>query len=363
MLTSSFAASPVRAVLFADGVFGHLEGKTAHGILRHSTVIDPVAVVDRSHRPETTAAMVPGTDVPVVDSVAEALRYRPDALVMAMTESDFGESGPDGFVRDPREPGDIPEFWWDALGQAARAGLHLISCLHQQLRETPLAGLLAEGRQIIDVRRPSPTLPKYSGRAPRSRARVVHVAGSDCVVGKRTAALQIHREARARGVVAGYVGTGQTCLLTGCVTGAIVDRTPVFQAAGLVEHLVQEAEADHDLLIIKGQASVLHPAFGGLATAILQGSQPDAVVFAHDPGRKARYHWEHLAVGAVEEEIALVEQLGGAPVVALATKGAESVRQLRHLGLPVADVLDADGPGVLTDAVWQALGRPCGARR
>lgn len=50
----------------------------------------------------------------------------------------------------------------------------------------------------------------------------------------------------------GYVSTGQTCLLTGCSEGAIIDRTPVFQAAGLVEHLVQKAEPRHDLLITKG---------------------------------------------------------------------------------------------------------------
>ncbi|ARX84628.1 hypothetical protein SMD44_04073 [Streptomyces alboflavus] len=342
-------------MLFADGAFPHPEGKTAQGVLRHSTWLRPVAVIDRSHTAPTTASVVSGTDVPVVGSLAEAMRFEPDALVVALTESDFGESVDGKFLHTPREPGDLPDFWWDTIRTAVRDGLHVISCLHVRLRETELVDLLADGREIVDVRRPYENLPKYSGRRRRTRARLIHIAGSDCVVGKRTAALQIHREALSRNIDSGYVGTGQTCLLAGCTEGAIIDRTPVFQAAGLVEHLVQRADPRHDLLVIKGQASVMHPAFGGLATAILQGSQPDAVIFAHDPDRGARYHWDHLPLADLETELRMVEQLGGAPVAAIATRGRENVRRLAALGLPVADVLDGDGAAVLLDAarrVW-----------
>ncbi|KOT60758.1 hypothetical protein ADK43_13950 [Streptomyces rimosus subsp. rimosus] len=355
MVLSGFPRLPLRSVLFADGVFGLLEGKTAQGVLRHSTVLEAVAVVDRLHTSGSTASVVPGTDVPVVSSLEEALRFQPEALVIAMTESDHVEVV-DGEVKHaPRQPGDLPEFWWEQIATAVRNGLHVISCLHLQLRHTEFADKTAEGQQLVDVRRPYDELPKYSGRLQRSRAKLVHVAGSDCVVGKRTVALQLHREAQARGIDSGYVGTGQTCLLAGCTEGAIIDRTPVFQAAGLVEHLVQRADPRHDLLIIKGQASVLHPAFGGLATAILQGSQPDAVVFVHDPRRSRRYHWEHLPVHDPRSEIRIVEELGGAPVVAVATRGRENVDRLRSLGLPVVDVLDGDGTAVLMDALGPVL--------
>ncbi|MFH9422256.1 DUF1611 domain-containing protein [Streptomyces sp. NPDC017529] len=351
MVLSGFSRLPLRAVLFADGVLARLEGKTAQGVLRHSVVLDPVAVIDRLHPPGTTESVVPGTAVPVVPSLERALRFRPEALVVAMTESDHVAYA-DGRPRHaPRQPGDLPAFWWEQIAAAVRNGLHVISCLHLQLRHTELAERVAGGQQLIDVRRPHGILPKYSGRLRRTRAKLVHVAGSDCVVGKRTVALQLHREAVARGIDAGYVGTGQTCLLAGCTEGAIVDRAPVFQAAGLVEHLVLRADPRHDLLIIKGQASVLHPAFGGLATAILQGSRPDAVVFVHDPRRRFRYHWEHLPLGDVRSEIHVVEELGGAPVAAVASRGRENVRSLRHLGLPVVDVLDGDGTAELLDAL------------
>ncbi|WP_050502651.1 DUF1611 domain-containing protein [Streptomyces monomycini] len=355
MVLSGFPRLPLRAVLFADGVFARLEGKTAQGVLRHSTVLDTVAVVDRLHPSGSTASVVPGTDVPVVASLEEALPYGPEALVVTVTESDHVEVV-DGEVRHaPRPPGDLPAFWWEQIATAVRNGLHVISCLHLQLRHSEFAGKTANGQQLVDVRRPHDELPKYSGRLRRSRARLVHVAGSDCAVGKRTVALQLHREARARGIASGYVGTGQTCLLAGCTEGAIIDRTPVFQAAGLVEHLVLRADPRHDLLFIKGQASVRHPAFGGLATAILQGSQPDAVVFVHDPRRTHRYHWEHLPVGEPRSEIRTVEELGGAPVVAVATRGRDSVASLRTLGLPVVDVLDGDGTAALMDALGPVL--------
>ncbi|OKH98416.1 hypothetical protein A6A06_30040 [Streptomyces sp. CB02923] len=358
MILSGFPRLPLRAVLFADGVFARLEGKTAQGVLRHSTILDTVAVVDRTHPSATTASVVAGTGVPVVASLEEALRFAPEALVVAMTESDHMEAvdGGDGGMRHaPRPPGDLPAFWWEQIDTAVRNGLHVISCLHLQLRHTEFADKLTDGQRLVDVRRPYDELPKYSGRLRRSRAGLVHVAGSDCVVGKRTVALQLHREARARGIDAGYVGTGQTCLLAGCTEGAIIDRAPVFQAAGLVEHLVQRADPRHDLLIIKGQASVLHPAFGGLATAILQGSQPDAVVFVHDPRRTHRYHWEHLPVADPRSEIRMVEELGGAPVVAVATRGRDNVAALRPLGLPVVDVLDGDGTAALMDALGPVL--------
>ncbi|WP_158707043.1 MULTISPECIES: DUF1611 domain-containing protein [Streptomyces] len=357
MLLSDFSQAPLRAVIFADGVFGQLEGKTAQGVLRHSSVLETVAVIDRSLAGGTTGGVVAGTDVPIVASLDEAVEFRPEALVVALTESDYGESMDGRFLHTPRMPGDLPEFWWEQIHAAVRGGLHVISCLHLQLLTTDLVDLLAEGQRIIDVRRLHEELPKYSGRSHRTRARLVHVAGSDCVVGKRTTALQLQSAGRSRGVDVGYIGTGQTCLLVGASEGAIVDRTPVFHAAGLVEHLVQKADPRHDLLVIKGQASVMHPAFGGLATAILQGSQPDAVVFVHDPQREVRYHWEHLPIADPEDEIALVERLSGAPVAAIATRGRENVKNLGHLGLPVVDVLDGDGAAHLMDAVESTLER------
>lgn len=355
MYSSMFSHLPLRAVLFADGVFSVPEGKTAQGVLRHSTILDTVAIVDRTLASSTSNGVLPGTHVPIVASLQEAMALRPEAFVVAMTESDVGEWKDGVFTHAPREPGNLPDFLHDQLRFAAANGMHLLSCLHARLRDTGCLDQLTGEQKAIDIRQPYEVPPKYSGRRSRKRAKVVHIAGSDCVVGKRTSALQLQRAALARNINAGYVGTGQTCLLVGCDEGAVIDRTPVFQAAGLVERLIEKAELRREVLFIKGQASVLHPAFGGLALAILQGSQPDAIVFAHDFTRKCRYHWEHLPVGDPRTEIKLIEELSGAPVVAISTRGQENIRQLSNLGLPVADPLVGSGLETLLHAVLDAV--------
>lgn len=345
---------PLRAVLFVDGVFGQPEAKTAHGILRHSEIFQTVAIIDRSMAPADSWAVVSGTNLPVVATLKDALSLEPEVLVVALTESDYGEWVDDSFIEKPRQPGDLPEFWVEQIRQAIDRRMDIVSCLHQPLARTKLADRLSGQQKIVDIRQPYHDPPKYSGRRKRNRAKVIHVAGSDSVVGKRTTALELYHSAKLADINAGYIGTGQTCLLIGCDRGAVIDQTPVFQVAGLVEHLIQDAAPHRDLLLIKGQASVTHPAFGGLATGILQGSQPDAVIFAHDPDRTRRYHWEHLPVSDLEKEIRLVEQLGGAPVAAISTRGSANVERLRTLGIPVADPLAPNGAKELLAAALDA---------
>nr|WSW42270.1 NAD-dependent epimerase/dehydratase family protein [Streptomyces sp. NBC_01001] len=114
---------------------------------------------------------------------------------------------------------------------------------------------------------------------------------------------------------------------------------------------------------VHGQLPEPRPAFGGMAGAILQGSQPDAVIFAHDAERASRYHWDHLPLADLEAEIRMAEALGGAPVAAITTRGRDNVCRLRRLGLPVADVLDGDGAAVLPDAAEAVWSAPQGAGR
>jgi|GEM_PF-2237678 len=347
-----FSPHPVSAILFCDGVFSQSEAKTAQGIIRHSTWLKPVAVVDRHLEGESTAAVVPNSSIPVVGSVTEALQWNPQALVIAMTESDYGEWENGVFIQKSRRPGDLPDFWTDSIKKALSSGLDIISCLHVSLKEYE-SYRVSSSQQIIDIRQPARSeFPKYSGRIPRSRANVIHIAGSDCVIGKRTTALQLHRFVQEQGTATGYIGTGQTCLLAGCAEGAVMDQTPLFFGAGLMEDMIHNVESDFDVIFTKGQASVFHPAFGGLANAILQGSQPNAIVFVHDPRRTQRYHWEHLPLAPLDLEIETIERLSGAPVVAIATRGEENVRQLRiEQNLPVGDPLNEKGLKVIGDAI------------
>jgi len=363
MFHSRFPRLPLRAVLFADGVFDQPEGKTAHDILRYSTIFKPIAIVDRALAPADSSRAVPGTNVPIFAAVEEAAYLQPEAFIMALTESDYGEWSGSVFIQMPRAPGHLPEFWKQQLSAAARMGFHIISCLHFQLAESSFLDLTKHDQQLIDIRHSLDEAPRYYGRHAQRRAKVVHVSGSDCSVGKRTAALQLNRAARELGIDSGYIGTDQTCLLVGCDEGAIVDCAPARDAAGLVEELIEKAVSNRDILFVKGQASVLHPAFGGLATAILQGSQPDAVIFVHDPTRTRRYQWEHLPVGNPMMEIELIQALGKAPVVAVATHGRDNAERLRCLPVPIIDPSTRDGARELLGTLAAEIDVPARGKR
>lgn len=356
-LSTLFQNSPVPAALFCDGVFSLPEGKSAQGVIRHSMLFNTVVVIDRHLAGSHTDRFIPNSSIPIVASLEEALVYDPQAFVISMTESDYGVWENDEFIRQPNEPGDLPCFWESQIIAALKGGLHVISCLNGSLLQRFDTVRIRANQHIVDLRTPSSIQHKFSGRNKRKRAQVIHIAGSDSVIGKRTTALQLYREAIRQGVIAGYIGTGQTCQLIGCDEGAVVDQSSGFYATGLIEKMIDNIDESFDVLFIKGQASVYHPAFGGLASSILYGSQPDAIIFVHNPDRTHRYHWEHLPIKDIKEEIRTLEEMTGAPVVGIATRGLENIDKLKSLvSIPVADPLLNDGTQVLLSAAWSQLG-------
>jgi uncharacterized NAD-dependent epimerase/dehydratase family protein len=332
---------PVPAVVLAEGAFGDPAGKTANGVVRHGERFDVRCVVD-STRAGRTAGEVLGTDAtaPVVASVEAALDRAPEARVLVVGVAPAG--------------GRLPAAWADAIRTAMRAGCDVVSGLHTFLSTDPEWTALAEecGVRLFDVRRPPPAddLRVADGRAADVEATVVSTAGTDCAVGKRTTTFELYRAARARGLDAGWVATGQTGVMVGADAGVVVDRVPADFLAGAVEDLVVRVAADHDLVFVEGQAALTHRAYAGVTLGVLHGAAPDRVVLVDDPGRERRDDFERFPVASVAEERSLVESHADAPVVALSTWGDPAVEADRH-GLPAANVTREGDPERLLDAV------------
>lgn len=204
--------------------------------------------------------------------------------------------------------GVIPERWIPSLVQALEAGLDLVSGMHMRLDALPAlkAAAARHGRCLIDVRSAPASIPVASGR-PRRGKRLLTV-GTDCALGKKYTALALARAFAARGVDADFRASGQTGILI-AGSGIAIDAVVSDFAAGAAEMLSPDAADDH-WDVIEGQGSLFHPAYAGVALALLHGSQPDIVVVCHQPGRDHVLGHPGYTVPGIEEVIELTLRLG-----------------------------------------------------
>ena len=110
------------------------------------------------------------------------------------------------------------------------------------------------------------------------------LVGSDCAVGKMTAALELTRAAQTAGTPAEFVPTGQTGIAI-AGWGTSVDRVIADFASGASEQLVLEGDrrigARDGILFVEGQGGIAHPGYAPVTLALLYGCAPDAMVLVH----------------------------------------------------------------------------------
>ncbi len=261
----------------------------------------------------------------------------------------------------------LPDHWVPWLVEAIAAGFDIASGLHRRLDSIDrlVRAAAAHDASLHDVRHwQGGEMPLATG-ARRSGRRVLAI-GTDCAVGKKFTALALHHELAARGVAASFRATGQTGVLI-AGEGAALDAIPGDFIAGVAEMLSPDNEADH-WDVIEGQASVLHPTFGGVTLGLVHGSQPDAMVLCHEAGRTIVRGLPHRAVpslaATIDAHVAAARLTNPNPrviAVSLNTLGLDDAaaadavaRAADETGLPATDPVRY-GAGVLADAV-QAMG-------
>lgn len=201
-----------------------------------------------------------------------------------ITPAEAARLGARSLVVGVANPGGvISPAWQPALEEALRAGLNLISGMHQRLADLPGLQSLANefGCTLHDIRQPDRQFSTGSGE-PRSGQRLLTV-GTDCAVGKKYTALALHKEFVRCGINADFRATGQTGLMI-AGEGVVIDAVVADFIAGAAESLSPPAAAKH-WDIIEGQGSLFHPAYAGVTTGLIHGSQPDILVLCHQAGR------------------------------------------------------------------------------
>lgn len=259
-----------RLAVLAEGTLDFHHGKTAISLLRYRPQ-DIVAVIDRATAGRTAGDLLGlGGEIPIVGTVEETFSMAPEALVIGIAP--FG--------------GGLPSAWRQQILAAIGHGMDIISGLHFMLADDEefSAAARARGVHLIDVRRAPEDLEVATFAGHRPGAHVVTFVGSDCAVGKMTAALEVRAAAVRMGLSAGFVATGQTgIMLEG--GGIAIDRVIGDFMAGAMERLVIEAAERYDWVFVEGQGSLLHPAYSGVTLALIHGSAPDAMILVHPPNQ------------------------------------------------------------------------------
>jgi len=299
------------AVVYCEGNFGGIDGKTGNGLVRFSEKYEILSVIDSEKAGLDSGEVLDGVanGIPIVADLASAVASAgcvPGFFI-------FGIAPSSGLL-SPAER--------RVMLDAIELGMNIVNGLHEFLNDDEeFAAASAEhGVTILDVRRPRDKkhLRMLTGRISEVTCPRIAVLGTDSANGKRTTATILVRALNERGIKAVLVGTGQTALIQGARYGVALDAIPIQFCSGEMESTVLEAfETERpDVIVIEGQGALSHPAYVS-SGCILRGSRPDAVILQHAPTRTVLSDFPDLPMSSPADEIRLIETFADTKVIGI----------------------------------------------
>lgn len=332
-----------RMVLLTWGHSNPRTAKTATGLLRYCAD-ECVAIFDPDNAGKRASEVLEvGGDTPFISQLSDA----PEANILAIGIAPPG--------------GKIPPTWRPVLLEAIALGMNIVSGLHDflTLDETLVNAAEKAGVTLTDVRKNN-----FHSIATRrdlnSTTCRLHTVGHDCSVGKMLVSLELSRGLAARGRDAHFVATGQTGIMI-AGSGLPIDCVVADFVSGAAEHLILESQ-HHDILVVEGQGSLVHPSYSAVTLGLLHGVQPHGLVFVFEAGRETVGGLDHVQLPSLADQRKLFETMASifqpCNTIAFAMNGRrlspEQAKQLAvrledELQLPVVDVV-RDGPDRLLNA-------------
>ncbi len=352
------------AVVYCEGNFGELDGKTANGLVRRSEKYRILAVIDSKKARLDAGQVLDGVPngIPIAADMNDAIRrmgFVPDFFI-------FGVAPASGMLSSVER---------GVVLDAVSRGMNIVNGLHEFLNDDPEFAAAAEARgvTILDVRRPreKKNLRMFSGRIFTVTCPRIAVLGTDGAIGKRTTATILTAALNERGIRAVMVGTGQTSLIQGARHGVALDAIPSQFSAGEMEAAVVEAfEDEHpDVIVVEGQGALSHPAYLS-STFVLRGSRPRAVILQHAPARRRLSDFPDFPMPDPASEINLIETFADTRVIGLTLNhehmtDAEVTAAIHmyevELGIPATDALTRPTErliGMVLSAFPELVGKP-----
>jgi uncharacterized NAD-dependent epimerase/dehydratase family protein len=268
--------SKEKAVVYCEREYLTANGKTAHGLVRHTERYDVVGVVDSTAPAGDAGAILDGKNrgIPMFHSLEEAYRKTAPTIFIVGAVS---------------EGGILPEGYAQAVAWALSRGLNVVSGLHYFLSDNEQFASMAakNGCSITDVRKIFRDYKRfYTGEVSQVDSIRIASLGTDSAIGKRTTSVLLVHELRRRGRKADMIFTGQTGWMQGWPHGVVLDAMINDFVSGGIEGAILDSWKDEqpEVIIIEGQGSLVHPFFPG-GFEIMAAGQIHGFILQDAPGR------------------------------------------------------------------------------
>ena len=265
-----------KAIVYCEREYISANGKTAHGLVRHTDRYEIVGVVDSTAPTGDAGEILDGKkrDIPLFSSLEDAYsKAKPTIFIIGAVS----------------EGGILPDGYDGAVAWALSHGLDLVSGLHQFISDDERFARLAakNGCSITDVRKIFRDYKRfYTGEISQVGSIRIASLGTDSAIGKRTTSVLLVQELRRRGRTADMIFTGQTGWMQGWPHGVVIDAMINDFVSGGIEGAILNSWRDEkpEVMMIEGQGSLVHPFFPG-GFEIMAAGQIHGFILQDAPGR------------------------------------------------------------------------------
>lgn len=332
-----------RIIALTEGYSNPQSAKTARNLIYYCPG-EVIALYDRSNIGKTSFDLLGVGSVPVIGSLKDA----DDANTLIMSVALPG--------------GKLPKSFKEIMLQAVSMKMNVISCGHEFITDD--ADLVAAAKTnrvtLKDVRKNSERDVAHRKGINSNCLRILTV-GNDCSLGKMVTSLELARALQKRGFDAKFAATGQTGILIEG-EGIPIDAVVGDYINGAAEKLVLQNQ-QHDMMIIEGQASIVHPRYSSVTLGLLHGTMPHGMIMCYEVGRKFVHNMPGIKIPAMNVVMKLTEEMASvmfpSKIIGFALNSKkvseqeaeiERKRIKEEFGLPACDVV-RDGPDELVEAI------------
>lgn len=331
-------------LILTEGFTDPNTAKTAKNLIHYNPEC-VVALLDSTQIGNSTSTLLGvAEDIPIVGKIDDA----PGANTLLIGIAPAG--------------GKIPGSWHNIILEAVKRGMNVISGLHEFISDNLEIMSVAKSYNALiwDIRK-NTHQDVVHRKAVNGRCLRIQTVGNDCNVGKMVVSIELNNELKKRGIDSKFVATGQTgILLDG--GGIPIDAVIGDYINGAGEKLVLDNQ-HHEVIVIEGQGSLVHPRYSSVTLGLLHGAQPHGLIMCYEMGREYIRGMDGFAIPDLKYIIDLYENFGSimnpCKVIGVAVNSRKYGTQetnyeidklQERLHLPVCDVIK-HGSGVLANAV------------